>query len=163
MPLLLLLLLVLLLLLQTALLLCEFLLLFHGLKLLLELRNMPASSQHKGCTLINIFLKQQWHLWSSAASILLWWAIWYLSVETKLTVCCKVLLNTPSCWVVSSSLHFVMLFWDIMFSPALWHAVLCSAILFTVVLYCNTDLEVLLELSLVLTGQLLVLLLELTD
>ena len=64
MPLLLLLLLVLLLLLllQTALLLCEFLLLFHGLELLLELRNMQDSTQHKGSTLINIFLKPQWRL-----------------------------------------------------------------------------------------------------
>lgn len=61
MPLLLLLLLVLLLLLlQTALLLRKFLLLFHGLELLLELRHTQAPSQHEGSTLINIFLKRQW-------------------------------------------------------------------------------------------------------
>lgn len=45
-----------LLLLQTALLLCEFLLLLHGLELLLELRNMQVSSQHEESMLINIFL-----------------------------------------------------------------------------------------------------------
>lgn len=61
MPLLLLLqlvlLLLLLLLLQTTLLLCKFLLLLHGLKLLLELRNTQALSQHEASTLINIYFK----------------------------------------------------------------------------------------------------------
>lgn len=135
MPLLLLLLLVLLLLLlQTAFLLCEFLLLFHGLELLLELRNTRASSQHEENTLINIFLKQQWHLWTSAASILLWWTIQYLSVKTKLTLCCNVLLHTLPCWVVSSFLHSVM---SIMFSTDLHYTIVvrycfvhCGAVLF---------------------------------
>ena len=55
MPLLLLLLLALLLLLQTTLLLYKFLLLLHGLELVLELRNTQASSQHEDNTLTNTF------------------------------------------------------------------------------------------------------------
>lgn len=143
MPLLLLLLLVLLLLLlQTTLLLCKFLLLFHGLELLLELRNMQTSSQHIGSALINILLKRQWLVWTSAVSILLWWTILCSSVKTKLTLFCNVLLHTLPCCAELSLLFCtsVMLSWAIMFSTDLHYAMLCCALLFCTLCCCAVPL-----------------------
>ena len=91
--------------------------------------------------------------------------------------------STPCLAVLScvffSALCNVVPSYNVFYSSALCHAVLCSAVLYTAVLccaivyaaetsskqtvQCEADLEVLLELCLVLTGQLLMLLLELAD
>lgn len=124
MPLLLLLLLILLLLLlQTTLFLCQFLLLLHGLELLLKLRNAHTPRQQPE----KVSFKSPGEL-----------------------------LQYLFCWDGLFSAHNMLL-------PTLSHRADLSYILCENVQQRGTDLEVFLELSLVLTGQLFVLFLELAD